>query len=131
MSGPARNGVFVYALDLERLAGFYQAVLALRRVHATAELVVLQPQDSDIQLVLHAIPAAIAATITVTTPPTRRDNTALKFFFTVPGLPAARQLAASLDGEIGSEHWQGPGFVVCNACDPEGNVFQVRSGTVD
>jgi len=25
-----------------------------------------------------------------------------------------------------SEQWQGPGFVVCNAMDPEGNVFQVR-----
>lgn len=131
MSGPVRNGVFVYALDLERLAGFYQAVLGLRRVHATAELVVLQPQDSDIQLVLHAVPAPIAATITITTPPLRRDNTALKFFFTVASLPAARQRAASLGGEVGSERWQGPGFVVCNACDPEGNVFQVRSSTAD
>ncbi|WP_295683008.1 VOC family protein [uncultured Nevskia sp.] len=126
MSGPARNGLFLYAKDLERLAGFYQSLLAMRRVHATAELVVLQVPDSDMQLVIHAIPVSIAATITITTPPARREDTALKFFLTVPSLPASRRLAATLGGEVYTEQWQGPGFVVSNACDPEGNIFQLR-----
>lgn len=126
MSGPARNGLFLYAKDLERLAGFYQSLLAMRRVHATAELVVLQIPASDMQLVIHAIPAPIAVTISITTPPVRREDTALKFFLTVPSLPEARRLAASLGGEVYTEQWQGPGFVVSNACDPEGNIFQLR-----
>jgi predicted enzyme related to lactoylglutathione lyase len=29
-------------------------------------------------------------------------------------------------GEVFTEPWEGPGFRVCNACDPEGNIFQVR-----
>jgi len=126
MSGPARNGLFLYAKDLERLAGFYQSLLAMRRVHATAELVVLQVPDSDMQLVIHAIPVPIAASIVITTPPVRREDSALKFFLTVPSLPEARTLAASLGGEVYTEQWQGLGFIVSNACDPEGNVFQLR-----
>lgn len=126
MSGPARNGLFLYARDLERLASFYQSLLAMSRVHASAELVVLQIPASDMQLVIHAIPVPIAATITITSPPVRREDTALKFFLTVPSLPEARTLAASLGGEVYAEQWQGPGFVVANACDPEGNIFQLR-----
>jgi predicted enzyme related to lactoylglutathione lyase len=124
MSGPARAGVFIYAKDLERLASFYQAVLSMTRAHGADELVVLQ--SPDIQLVLHAIPPQIAATIVIEAPPVRREDTALKFFFTVASLSEARATAATLGGEVFSEQWKGPGFVVCNACDPEGNIFQVR-----
>ena len=35
----------------------------------------------------------------------------------------------ALGGQLFDERWQGPGFVVCNAMDPEGNVFQVRETT--
>ncbi|MEO8672921.1 MAG: VOC family protein [Tahibacter sp.] len=124
MSGPARAGLFVYAKDLARLAHFYESVLDMRRLHETAELVVLQ--SPDMQILVHQIPAPIAADITIQSPPQRRENTALKFFFTVPAIDAARSAAATLGGEVFQENWQGPGFVVCNACDPEGNVFQVR-----
>ncbi len=131
MSGPARNGLFLYAKDLERLAGFYQTLLAMVSVHATPELVVLQLPASDMQMVIHAIPEPIAATITIATPPLRRENTALKFFLTVPSLTAAEQLVSSLGGELYPERWQGPGFIVANACDPEGNVFQLRQSLDD
>ena len=81
MSGPAQAGLFLYVKDLGRLARFYEAILEMTRLHATDDLTVLQSQD--IQLVLHQIPTPIASTITLTTPPTPRENTALKFFFTV------------------------------------------------
>ena len=61
MSGPARAGLFIYAKDLPRLADFYESLLGMSRVHGTAELVILR--SPDIQLTLHAIPAAIAASI--------------------------------------------------------------------
>ena len=124
MSGPARAGLFLYAKDLARLAGFYEAVLGMARLRATDDLVVLQ--SPDIQLVVHAIPPHIAADIVIASPPARRENTALKFFFTVPSIADARARAMQRGGEVYTENWQGPGFVVCNACDPEGNVFQVR-----
>ena len=65
--GPARAGLFLYAKDLSRLADFYQSLLGMARRHSTGEVVVLG--SPDIQLTLHAIPAAIAATITLQDPP--------------------------------------------------------------
>lgn len=124
MSGPARAGLFIYAKDLSRLAKFYESFLGMTRTHATPDLVVLR--SPDIQLTLHAMPPAIAASVTISDPPAKRDNTALKFFFTVPSLAQAQDLAPSLGGDILPERWQGPGFTVCNAVDPEGNIFQVR-----
>jgi len=86
MSGPARAGLFLYAKDLVRLADFYEAGLGMARLHAAADLIVLQ--SADIQLVVHAIPAHIAADIVITSPPQKREDTALKFFFTVPSIDA-------------------------------------------
>lgn len=124
MPGPARAGLFVYAKDKERLCRFYEAVAGMARLHETPELSVLE--SPDIQLLVHGMPADIAAGITITTPPAKREDTALKFFFTVASLDAARAAAAKLGGEVWCENWRGPGFIVCNAMDPEGNVFQVR-----
>jgi len=127
MSGPARAGLFIYANNAERVARFYELVAGMIRLHATDELIVLQ--SPDIQLLVHQIPPPIAADIVITTPPVKRENTALKFFFTVPNLSEARAIATHLGGDIYHENWQGPGFIVCNAIDPEGNIFQVREST--
>ena len=124
MSGPARAGLFIYAKDLPRLSGFYESLLGLSRVHSAADLVVLR--SPDIQLTLHAIPAAIAATISISSPPEKREDAALKFFFTVPSITEAAAKAPALGGEVLPEQWRGSGFRVCNAVDPEGNIFQVR-----
>jgi predicted enzyme related to lactoylglutathione lyase len=120
----ARAGLFVYAKDLGRLATFYGEVIGLARVHATEDLVVLRGQGLD--LLVHAIPAHIAADITIESPPLRREDTALKFFFTVPSLALAAGVAARHGGAVDDDAWQGPGFRVRNAIDPEGNVFQLR-----
>jgi predicted enzyme related to lactoylglutathione lyase len=124
MSGPARAGLFLYAKDLQRLAGFYEAVLGMSQAHASEDIVVLN--SPDIQLIVHAIPPAIAETITITIPPERREDSAMKFFFTVPSIATAAAIAANLGGEVFPEQWSGRGFHVRNAVDPEGNVFQVR-----
>lgn len=124
MTTPARAGVFIYAKNLPRLAAFYAAVLDMREVHATEEMVILS--SPDLQLLVHRIPAHIAASIQIETPPVRREDCAIKFFATVPSLADAGATAASLGGQLFDERWQGPGFVVCNAMDPEGNVFQIR-----
>lgn len=124
MSGPARAGLFIYAKNLERLASFYQSLLGMTRAHATPELVVLR--SPELQITVNAMPPQIAGTLEISTPPKKRDNAAYKFFFTVPSLAQATVSAASLGGEVLPEKWRGPGFVVCNAVDPEGNIFQVR-----
>lgn len=123
-TGPASAGLFLYAKDLEAVARFYESVLDMRRLHATSEIVVLHADG--MQLVVHAIPAPIAATIHIQSPPEKRTETALKFFFTVPKLATASVLATALGGEVMAERWVGPGFIAANANDPEGNIFQIR-----
>ena len=124
MSGPTRAGLFIYAKDLSRLAGFYESLLCMSCAHSAPDLVVLR--SPDIQLTLHAIPAPIAASISISSPPEKREDAALKFFFTVPSIAEAAAKAPALGGEVLPEQWQGPGFRVCNVVDPEGNIFQVR-----
>ena len=124
MSGPARAGLFLYARDLGCLADFYQSFLGMARLHASDELVVLESQD--VQLIVHQIPLHIASGITITTPPTPREDSALKFFFTVPSISNARSMAVELGGGVLDGVYQGRGFRASNAWDPEGNIFQVR-----
>jgi predicted enzyme related to lactoylglutathione lyase len=124
MAGPAASGVLVYAKDVERLAAFYETIFAMSRQFESPDLVVLE--SPALQLVLHAIPAKIAASISITTPPARREQSALKPFFAVESISAARVAAAQLGGEIFADQFTARGFNACNACDPEGNIFQVR-----
>ncbi len=128
MPGPARAGALVYAKDVERLAAFYETLLSMVRIHAAAELIVLE--SPDFQLVVHAMPPDRASEVVVTSPPVLREQTAVKLFFTVSSLQDAGAIAAGLGGEVLSGLWYGPGFRVCNACDPEGNVFQLRELTL-
>ena len=124
MSAPARAGIFIDAKDPDRLSDFYRSVLGMTTAHRTDQMVVLR--SPDLQLIVQAMPAQVASQIVITSPPQLRDGAAIKFFCTVPSLSTAQESAQSLGGQILPEQWAGPGFVVRNACDPEGNIFQVR-----
>ena len=98
MSGPSRAGLFIYAKDAERVANFYESVAGMDRRRVSDELIVLQ--SPDIQLLVHKIPEPIAKDIVISSPPAKRENTVLKFFFTVPSLakaPGVRIVVASSD----------------------------------
>lgn len=124
MPGPAAAGVLIYAKDFQSLAGFYEQVLGMRRLHEDAHVIVLE--SAVLQLVIHALPAEIAARVKIGTPPQRRADVALKFFVTVPAIADAESAAQALGGQVFDERWQGPGFAACNAMDKEGNVYQLR-----
>lgn len=123
MSGPARAGLSIYARDKQRISSFYEAIMGMSRIHEATDVTVLQ--SPDIQFVVHRIPEEQASNVTIDTPSQLR-HAALKFFFTVPSISEARSRARELGGDIASEQWDGPGFIVCNGNDPEGNVFHVR-----
>ena len=124
MPGPARAGAVIYAVDLPRMAVFYETLLGMRRGSAAADHAVLD--SSDIQLVIHAIPAIIARTITIAAPPDLREDTPIKLFFSVPDLAEAQRLADVAGGAVFDETWEGEGFLARNGRDPEGNIFQLR-----
>ena len=88
------------------------------------QLIVLE--NGDIQLLVHAIPEPYIGQVVVTTPPALREQGAIKLFFTVPSLAWAEAKAADLGGGLLPQQWSGPGFVVRNAFDPEGNILQLR-----
>lgn len=127
MTGPARAGVLVYAKDLPVLAAFYADVLGGSVVTSDADHQVIATRDQ--QVVVHAIPPAIAESITIEAPLVLREDAVFKPFFTVDSLAAARERAHQLGGGVFEEEWQGPGFVVRNAFDCEGNIFQLRELT--
>ena len=126
MSGPARAGLFIYAKEVATLAAFYESLLGADTRHRTEEMAVLQ--SPDIQLVIHQMPSDQGSGVAISHPPQRRAS-ALKFFFTVPNLTGAAAVAEKLGGGVDAEEWQGPGFVVRNGYDPEGNVFHLRETT--
>lgn len=124
MPGPANAGLFIYAKDLDRLADFYVRVLNMECIARTPELRVLE--SADMQLVLHEIPRFIAQQFEITVPPQKREDTALKFFFTVPSLATAQTAMSASGGDFFGESFDAPGFRARNAYDPEGNIFQLR-----
>jgi hypothetical protein len=72
-------------------------------------------------LALHAIPAHIAETIEIATPPEARAKTPIKLVFETADLVAARVRLVS-HGAVMFEPRASGG---CDGLDPEGNVFQV------
>jgi len=120
-------GAVLYAKSIERVSPFYVECCGLRVAHSDVDHVVLE--SPTFQLVILAIPEAIAASISITTPPVRRENTPIKLVFPVDSIDAVRKLAVRLGGELNppEREWRYRGTRVCDGCDPEGNVVQFRA----
>jgi predicted enzyme related to lactoylglutathione lyase len=122
----SRAGAVLFAKGVDRLAGFYAAVLGLQATDRDDDHVVLE--SPGFQLVVLRIPHEIAATITITVPPTRRAGEAIKLVFFVPSIANVRATAEAHGGVVNSSdtEWSFQGFKVCDGLDPEGNVIQFR-----
>ena len=129
MTAAIGSGTLIYAKDLALLAAFYCELLSMSEVHASQELVVLRSSDGRLRngdLIVHQIPVHIAETIAVESPPVLRDDTAIKPFFVVASFVEAHARATSLGGALVGPQYEGPGFRLTNAYDPEGNIIQLR-----
>ena len=131
MANPFTAGAVAYAKDIRRLARFYAEVADLEIVHEVEDHIVLESETHE--LVVVAIPAAIASRIVITTPPIRRENTAFKLSFAVASLAEAREAAKANGGELNpsAKEWSFQGLRVCDGCDPEGNMIQLRELPAD
>lgn len=123
LPGPA---AVVYAKDLPGMLAFYAAVTGLPVTHQEAGHGVLA--SAAFELVLLAIPPAIAETIHITRPPQRRSDTPVKLVFPVDSLERVRAQAAALGGALDppEREWVYRGLRTCDGLDPEGNVLQFR-----
>ncbi|MCZ0733100.1 VOC family protein [Phreatobacter sp. AB_2022a] len=119
-------GAVLYAKDMPRLAEFYAAVTglpiqAINDGHAALG-------SGAHQLAIVKIPQRIASSITIETPPVRREGTPIKLVFSVANIAAARTSAAERGGAVNpaEREWTFEGATVCDGHDPEGNMFQLR-----
>jgi predicted enzyme related to lactoylglutathione lyase len=126
-------GAVLYAKDFRRLAEFYRRVAGLQEREAADDFICLE--SNAFQLVVLQIPAHIAETITIETPPRRRESTPIKLVLFVASVEAGRSAARENGGELNppEREWSFQGHKVCDGVDPEGNVFQLRqqSGAAD
>ncbi len=131
MANPFTAGAIIYAKDIHQLARFYAAVGDMEVMHEVDDHIVLETETHE--LVIVAIPAAIAANIVITTPPQRRESTAFKLSFAVASLAEARQAATANGGELNpaAKEWSFQGMRVIDGCDPEGNMIQLRELPAD
>lgn len=102
---------------------FYRDVLGLRPVEET-RLPDWVEFHGAAQFSLHAIPADIAAGISIDSPPRPREQGVTKLTFVVADVQAT---LAALEG-MGLPLLKRP-WGDLEAVDPEGNVFALRSGT--
>ena len=95
-------------------------------VHTDDGLIVLESPMQ--QLVIHGIPKKIAQSITISSPPRPRSDTAVKLVFPVDSIAQARIRAGELGGGIhpATKEFVARGFRACDGFDPEGNVIQLR-----
>jgi len=121
-----RFGSVIYAKEFRTLADFYRKVAGLHVGESTREYVLLT--TTDCFLVVLQMPSRIAETITIETPPRRRQQTPVKLIFAVESLQTARKVAAANGGELhpASREWSFHGLRRCDGVDPEGNVFQLQ-----
>jgi hypothetical protein len=120
------NGAIVYGKDMSMLAQFYSRVADLNVQSTQSDHIILGAPA--FQLVVVQIPRQIAQSIQIEQPPVRRESTPIKLVFSVESIAAARGIAETLRGRLDpvEREWRFQGSLICDGCDPEGNVFQLR-----
>jgi predicted enzyme related to lactoylglutathione lyase len=130
MAAEQKSGAVIFAKDVVCIAKFYEEVIPMRVTHFEPHLIVLE--SATLQLVVHGIPARIAKSIKITSPPALRENTAIKIIIPVPSIDAVREKATTYGGGIHSNEkgFKARGFRACDGYDPEGNVVQFRESAI-
>lgn len=118
-------GAVLFTIHLRALASFYERVAGMTTFRTEDDHIRLE--KGLFRLTVHKIPQRYAKKIKITTPPTVRENSAVKLAFQVPDIAEARQVAAELGGAVypPEREWHYEGMTVCDGYDPDGNVFQL------
>jgi len=127
--GKHEAGAVLFTTNLRSLTSFYEGVAGLSPFRSEEDHIRLE--KGLFRLTVHKIPARYAKNIKITTPPTVRENSAVKLAFNVDDIARARQMAAQLGGAVypPEREWHYEGMTVCDGYDPDGNVFQLFTST--
>ena len=120
----ALDGAMLFVKDLPGMTRFYADVLGLRPLETTGLPDWVEFGGDGPRFSLHAIPAAIAATIRIESPPRARGQGGVKLTFSVPDVEAVLATIGGLGLPVLRRPWGGT-----DACDPEGNVIGLRAAS--
>ena len=115
-------GAMLFVKDLTGMTVFYRDVIGLRPIEETRRPDWVEFDGA--QFSLHAIPAAIAAGISIDSPPRAREQSATKLTFVVEDVEATLASIEGMGLPLLRRPWGG-----VEAVDPEGNVLGLRAGT--
>lgn len=120
---------FVFVKHLEPMLEFYEGALGLVPERSSDPgFVRMKPgrgaPAGAAGVALHAVPAAIAASIAISTPAEIREDAACKLCFETDDLDALRAAILAHGGQA-REPWAWEGVRFCECADPEGNVVQI------
>lgn len=112
----------LFVKDLDLVAAFYENTLGPKPVEETRLPNWVEFESGAIRFALHAIPAEIAESIQIASPPLARETNPVKLSFEVDDVAAERMRLESLGVTILERPWG-----ACDGVDPEGNVFGIYS----
>ena len=116
-------GQVLYAKCPEQVAIFYSSLFEMERLQIDAASFTLVGAGMEIHIV--KIPDDIASEIHISSPPTPRGNTPLKFSIEVPSVDRLAAIAQTLGGVPRGEPWNWNARRHRDIVDVEGNIFQV------
>jgi predicted enzyme related to lactoylglutathione lyase len=117
----------IFAVDVNKVAAFYQAVIGVSPCPNPGD------NKNDLRLckeneeiLIHSIPAHIAKTITVQSPPIPREDSAMKPIFDVESLTESLAQVSNNGVVVTATTFALDGLTRHDVLDPEGNVIQLR-----
>jgi predicted enzyme related to lactoylglutathione lyase len=115
----------LFVKDLRKVASFYREVLGASLLSSDPDHEVLN--CLGFHLVVHQIPMELAQWVEITTPPVRRERTAVRLDFPVVDIEESRRRAQRLGGQIDDlpPPWATGDHGFFLGYDPEGNVVGV------
>jgi predicted enzyme related to lactoylglutathione lyase len=124
------RGAMLYVKDLERMKRFYGDLLAIEATNENWTNEWASFDTGDVQFALHAVPAGITEHIEIASPPLLRESAPVKLIFEVKDVEGELDRLMALGVQTLRRPWQRSGEA-CDAVDPEGNIFQLRSSGAD
>lgn len=126
MAGAVKSGAVIFAKDVAAVARFYEGTVPMTVLAEEDGAVRLE--NESLQLVIHALPKAVAKQIEISAPPRLREQSAIKPVFAVDSLDRVRSVVSGLGGGMNpaSSAFVWAGFRACDGHDPEGNQIQFR-----
>lgn len=118
----------IFAVDVNKVAAFYQAVIGVSPCPNPGDNKKdLRLCKANEEILIHSIPMHIAKTFTVQSPPSPRDDIAMKPIFEVDSLAESLAQVSNYGGVVTKMTFTLDGQTRHDVLDPEGNVIQLRS----